>query len=377
VTPGSLLPDEKRFACLPGCGLCCSYTVVVGEADQRRLRPAAAFDAASIPWQAAFDGGRALRRERGFCLFLDGECRCTVYQQRPDYCRSYPYLWTSYLRPELDVDFSCPGLGRGLPVDQAQRFHPPDGEAQQAQRVAALREVEALLRAQNRYASPEVLQPLGERHIDTLAEVWSAARPAGAATLRGSGEKPGLAGGRPPLAAAKLLKDAAFLDRHFGEPRWNSHLDLTGEGVTLYSLRIAGGTLHVQGRSGSPRITRLDSIGRLGWQQEALDSRRAYLRRWLRRQLLLRLATNLAVAHLWRGGHVTTGYLQFLTEIDWRLAVLAPALALSSGKETIDRDAVLEAIRGSDGLLRAWCQSARLGATAEGQYQPSNLRRTS
>jgi hypothetical protein len=63
------------------------------------------------------------------------------------------------------------------------------------------------------------------------------------------------------------------------------------------------------------------------------------------------------------GSHVAIFYLEFLMEIDWRLAVLAPALAGVSGKGAIDRGIALEAIRGSDGLLRAWCQSARLGAT--------------
>ena len=59
--------------------------------------------------------------------------------------------------------------------------------------------------------------------------------------------------------------------------------------------------------------------------------------------------------------HAAICYLEFLVEIDWRLAVLAPALARINGKRAIDRETALEAIRGSDGLLRAWCESARLG----------------
>jgi hypothetical protein len=83
----------------------------------------------------------------------------------------------------------------------------------------------------------------------------------------------------------------------------------------------------------------------------------------LKRQLPVRLANNLALADLAPGSHVAICYLQFLTEIDWRLAVLAPALALLGGEEVIRRPVALEAIRASDGLLRAWCESARLGLT--------------
>jgi hypothetical protein len=70
------------------------------------------------------------------------------------------------------------------------------------------------------------------------------------------------------------------------------------------------------------------------------------------------------MAALMPGSHVATEYLKFLLEIDQRLALLAPALAQTCGKEAVDRTSALEAIRGSDALLRAWCESARVGVSA-------------
>jgi Fe-S-cluster containining protein len=383
------LPSEERFACLPGCGLCCSYHVLVTEVDRQRLR-AVATDAEA--WDAAANGELALRRVSGFCLYLDPQQRCTVYEHRPEHCRAYPYLWTTYERAQLDVDFSCPGLGRGNPIPA--EWHQPPVETTQrlAQREEAIRELQGLLRALRRYTAPEVLVALGERALDELAAIWPTASSVGSSTMRvsqrrplkanpstalrrGSGQGSGHRAETPddltalwqglsltPRPVEELVADAVFMKRHFGRPRWNTRLGSEGE-VALYRFWIAEGVLHVEERGGKRQAIPLGDVGQLPWHSEALATRRAYLQRWLERQLLVRLANNLAVASLLPGGHVATCYLQFLTEVDWRLAVLAPALTLASGKEAIDRAVALEAVRGSDGLLRAWCQSARLGAT--------------
>jgi hypothetical protein len=102
----------------------------------------------------------------------------------------------------------------------------------------------------------------------------------------------------------------------------------------------------------------------LPWEPDALATRRAYLQRWLGRQLLLRLASNQSLANPMPGSHVATEYLAFLLEIDQRLALLAPALARTRGNEAVDRPSALEAVRASDAPLRAWCESARVGLSA-------------
>jgi len=388
------LPEEDRFTCLPGCGLCCSYRVLVTEADRQRLQAACGVwqkpgflekpgflssaclaAAGPEPWEATVSGELALRRTPDFCLFLDRQRRCTVYEHRPEHCRAYPYLWATYAWPELDIDFSCPGLGHGESIPAEWRQPPAENAARKSRRESAIQKVQNLLRIQRRYAAPGVLTRLGERCLDELAAGWSATQLAGAASLNVSQTRPLFVNGEMedalpglweglslvPQSVEELLADAAFMERHFGQPRWSTRLG-PGEKVVLCCFWMTEDAFHVEEVDGTRGEIPLSDIGELVWQPEALATRRAYLERWLKRQLLMRLANNLGVASPLPGSHVVTGYLQFLIEIDWRLAVLAPALARAGGAGTITRSTALEAIRGSDGLLRAWCQSAQIGA---------------
>ena len=171
----SPLPEEDRFACLPGCGLCCSYSVRVTEADRGRLQEARALARAPEPQKTTANGTLALRRVPDFCLFLDSQRRCAVYDHRPQQCRAYPFLWTTYAQVCLGVDFSCPGLGRGEIVPVKQRQPPAESTTKRTRRNSAIGELQRLLRARRRYATPNVLAALGERCLDELAAVWAAA----------------------------------------------------------------------------------------------------------------------------------------------------------------------------------------------------------
>jgi hypothetical protein len=163
-----------------------------------------------------------------------------------------------------------------------------------------------------------------------------------------------------PRSADELMEDGAWLERHLARPRWGTCQGSDGA-VKLYRFWRDGDLLYVQARGGSRRDVSLRAAMQLPWEPDALATRRAYLQRWLGRQLLVRLASNLVMAALMPGSHVATEYLRFLFEIDQRMVMLAPALARTYGKEAVDRPSALEAIRGSDALLRAWCESARVG----------------
>ena len=60
---------------------------------------------------------RSLKEKRNYdCVFLDGETRrCTVYEQRPRQCRTWPF-WDSNIRtPDAweAAQEACPGCGHG------------------------------------------------------------------------------------------------------------------------------------------------------------------------------------------------------------------------------------------------------------------------
>lgn len=112
--------DPGRFQCLPGCGRCCGYKVSVLEEDIVRLEAAGAgrgdfLDDEREP-AAGFDG--CMRKRSGFCVVLDESKRCRRYESRPLYCRLYPYVREAYVSVQLDVDLSCPGVGKGEAVSE-------------------------------------------------------------------------------------------------------------------------------------------------------------------------------------------------------------------------------------------------------------------
>jgi hypothetical protein len=51
--------------------------------------------------------------------------------------------------------------------------------------------------------------------------------------------------------------------------------------------------------------------------------------------------------------------LEFLKDVDSRISLLSLALSIAADREEVDQATVLEAVRASDGLLRAWCDAAR------------------
>jgi hypothetical protein len=259
----------------------------------------------------------------------------------------------------------------------AQELDPPKrSDELPAQSSAAYEQIRALLVAQQRFVAREYLFELGEGYIQGLTTEWNALKPVGAWTLCVEKIKPVLVnvesrdsfeelwqGVRSSRRSTRdVLGDTAWLERHFAQPRWNTRLHPTSE-VDVYRFWIAGRELHSVERGGERKPTALINLGQIAWEDQALTSREAYLRRWLGRELLRRLANNLSVAALIPGSHLGVTYLHLLQDIDHRLAVLAPALALAQDRDTVDRGIVLEAIRGSDGLLRAWCESARVGTT--------------
>jgi Fe-S-cluster containining protein len=109
-----------RFEC-QGCGACCRKRgecvyVYLTLRDRRRL--AAHLGLPTRTFTARYtekdDGEFVLRQPGEECPFLCGDF-CTVYEARPDQCRTWPF-WAENLDPavwEIEVASFCPGAGRG------------------------------------------------------------------------------------------------------------------------------------------------------------------------------------------------------------------------------------------------------------------------
>lgn len=98
----------KEFSC-SGCGDCCRWTgfVLLTDLDILRIAAAAGIsDEEFINHHTRLSPNRQqlalLDQADGSCAFLKGDF-CSVYEGRPDQCRTFPYDWSvTEGCPELD-----------------------------------------------------------------------------------------------------------------------------------------------------------------------------------------------------------------------------------------------------------------------------------
>jgi Fe-S-cluster containining protein len=113
--------DGLKFKCT-GCGDCCTGApgyVWVNQAEIDALAERLEMDSAKFEKKYVRQIGvrRSLNEyKNGDCVFFDNKSRkCTVYEQRPRQCRTWPF-WNSNLKsPEAWAETceSCPGSGKG------------------------------------------------------------------------------------------------------------------------------------------------------------------------------------------------------------------------------------------------------------------------
>ncbi len=98
----------RHFTCLGKCGLCClcqPELLPQEEAFFRRNFPNRLVRK-QIPHKHT---ALALRNGSGSCQFLSGR-RCTIYQDRPHYCRAFPLHIHVGNRVQVELDLSCRGV---------------------------------------------------------------------------------------------------------------------------------------------------------------------------------------------------------------------------------------------------------------------------
>lgn len=115
-----------RFGCT-GCGQCCTGAPGTIHVTDREIDRLAARLGIGRAWflrryTYRYDQGRSLREVAdGACVFLDG-AKCTVYEDRPAQCRTYPF-WPENLRSEAAwrrTARACPGVGEGKLFSRAE-----------------------------------------------------------------------------------------------------------------------------------------------------------------------------------------------------------------------------------------------------------------
>ena len=116
--------DGLRFECT-ACGRCCSNHGEFAYVFSTRAERKAIAERLGLSLRAFEerytervdgDGGRTFTSRDDACVFLDERGQCSIYEQRPKQCRTFPF-WPELLADEdswqRDVASFCPGAGQG------------------------------------------------------------------------------------------------------------------------------------------------------------------------------------------------------------------------------------------------------------------------
>ena len=100
-----------KAECPEGCGLCClcQPEVLVEERHffEKNHSRSLVRSRGPEPYLAL-----ALKKGKGSCVFLNGR-KCSVYDNRPTYCRQFPYHIYVGDRVKVELDLSCRGVWTG------------------------------------------------------------------------------------------------------------------------------------------------------------------------------------------------------------------------------------------------------------------------
>ncbi|MDD3398288.1 MAG: YkgJ family cysteine cluster protein [Candidatus Methanomethylophilaceae archaeon] len=100
-----------KMECIPECGLCCLCQAEVLPLERQFFRQ-------NHPRQLVKKDhphnhlALALKKGKGSCVFLQDR-RCSIYHDRPAFCRQFPFHFHVGERVKVELDLSCRGLWTG------------------------------------------------------------------------------------------------------------------------------------------------------------------------------------------------------------------------------------------------------------------------
>lgn len=108
----------RKAECPDGCGMCCLCQPEVLPREMaffRKNRP----DCVTKTRGQDSHFCIKMKKGRGSCVLLDGR-RCTIYADRPTFCRQFPYHFYAGDRISVELDLSCRGVWTGNGADAAE-----------------------------------------------------------------------------------------------------------------------------------------------------------------------------------------------------------------------------------------------------------------
>ncbi len=105
--------EGRTYSCIDNCALCClcQPELLPNEEEEFRRDPTLRAGISSKHISPEVQGAAiSLRGDHGACHFLRDK-RCSIYDRRPHFCRTFPLTAFVGWRIQLNVNMSCRGLG--------------------------------------------------------------------------------------------------------------------------------------------------------------------------------------------------------------------------------------------------------------------------
>jgi hypothetical protein len=315
----------------------------------------------------------------GGCCYLDDRLRCSVYENRPLYCRTYPLIRDTYDELEMSVDRSCPGVGEGEVIETGQieqaflleAEHRP-GSLDARESFANYEVICGSLKARGVYADANLMRSLCTDLIERglsfkkgreMSVFLDGAAAALAMQLSDTGNL------LSPEAGAKVMRElekrlgekpsgqAKGMSAAFCEQEQPLRICLDDGPVPGHELLYEQGRFFVGDAKGG-----LDEIGPMALEHStltsgAVDALSEYLAEWISRQSLLRYVHAAALAAS-RRGNVLRSFFEFLARAANRVLITAEVVRRYGGEAEVTARVMREAIRTNEGPLRRQCASA-------------------
>jgi Fe-S-cluster containining protein len=377
-------PAGLRFHCLPGCGLCCkTYRIPLTVSDLSRLKAVVEPEACSA---IALEKGRESSGIAGFmengkgegCFYLDKDSRCSVYNSRPLYCRTYPLIRDTYAVLEMSVDHTCPGVGGGDIVSTEQIEKAFLLEAEYRPGSLNLRESSAnydiicgSLKARGVYTDVQLMQSvcaeLIERGLTSrqgceISTFFDGVAAALAVLLADTNNILNQEASKRLIEGLEnhLFRNPADSVKSFplafSEQEEPLRVCLDDGYIPRHLLFYKNRRFFV--RDVKTMLSEIDPGSLEGTELSggAADLLVDYLAEWMSRQALLRFVHTTALAHPYRV-NVLLSFFEFLVYVVSRVLITAEVLRKHKRQTILTAQVMREAIRTNDGPLRSRCAS--------------------
>ena len=375
-------PANLRFKCLPHCALCCSlYKIPLTQYDIDRLNKAQKTegrDCITLLNQGGGDiAGFINNGEIKGCSYLSDDLRCSIYSDRPLYCRTFPFIRDLYFTLEMSVDYSCPGIGCGDLIEKeaieemflielknrGNRINIEKAFKNFSFTVSALKsrniytEYEYLI-----YVSNELIEKyLIESNSFEITRSFKSLAEQSEQVLQDRGNI--LSKEDSENIADELIDRSADQDgipdrsvrALFSSDDKSLKICLFGQKIPHYELSCKNNCFYVSGRNMDKQLYLAD----IRWceiSREAVKKLSGYLSVWLSRQSLLRFTHSLGLSSLKRT-NIFRYYFDFISFTAERVLLTAEILTKLNKEVSISKGTMKEAIRSNDNVLRSKCLS--------------------